>query len=376
MTTTTISPFVVGGVSEVELSDDKGVKKKFWKKQILPSGTRKYKGETLDFTKINPACVKAFEDEAAGAVPFVLAMPDNTHPKRGQELETLEGDLHKLELADDGSLVGYFDLSNSEKVQNLIKKSNNKLGVSGSIEVDYKREDIGKSWDYALTHVCGTTGPHVKGLSPWESVELSEEEKHSITIDFSDEVIDTDSDTNVKKAGDGEKVTVEVDKAQWDKVVAFMGEVEAATKDLEGSGGEGGNGKEKVTLSEEDKARDKRIELAEANARKGYELAERAQIELAESRWETRSAALVREGVPPVILTEAAKVLKLHKRPTIKLSETESVDAAEVIENILDACKGTIKLSVESGHSVTDTGKDSLDKEYEEFAENFFQDFE
>lgn len=372
MTTTTITPFVVGELKEVELTNDKGEKKKFFRKQILPTGKRKYDKDELDFSVINPAVVKAFNEGATDGVPFVFAMDDNTHPKKGEEIKKLEGDLEKLDLTDDG-LYGYFTLSDEAK--RVVKNSNGKFGVSGSIEVDYVRKDIGKSWDYALTHVCGTTGPHIKGMKPWETVELSDDEKKQITIDLSSEVI-----SEVEK-GD-ELVTVDIPKADYDKLMKFIKEVETIENETETEKVTEEKEKEKVeaTLTEADKARDKRIELAETNARKGFELAEKAQIELAEARWNGKRAELVREGVPPVILTAAEKVLKFHKRPTITLTDNDGkqadVDVSGVIEEILDACKGVISLNEEDGHSYSDaTGKTSGDKAYEDFEKDFFANF-
>jgi hypothetical protein len=188
-TSTAVSPFVVSEITEVELADGGG-NKKVWKKQILPAGTRQYKGQTLDFSKINPACLTAFDDKAFDGVPFVLALSDNRHPDKGDEGKQLEGDVYKLELGEDGSLFGYFDLSHSPGVEQTIRKSGGKFGVSGRIEVDYTAEDTGRHFDYALSHVCGTTRPHIKGLANWQPVELSEEEKNRPIIDFSTEVED------------------------------------------------------------------------------------------------------------------------------------------------------------------------------------------
>lgn len=368
MTTTTISPFVVGEATEVELSDGQD-KKKYWRKEILPSGTRQYKGQTLDFSKINPACVKAFDDGAFDSVPFVLALADNQHPQSGQEAEKLEGDLHKLELSSDGRLFGFFDLSQSDVALKAIQKSNGKFGVSGRIEVDYTASDTGKRYDYALSHVCGTTRPHIKGMSPWESVELSDDEKSRQTIDFSTEVID-DKETS----GDG-TVTVNLPQETVDFLIQFAKDQKAAedalNKVTQGSGGDD----KSTQLSDSDR---KRIELAEENARKGFELAEKAQIELAETRWAARRAELVREGVPPVVLTAAEKVLKSHKRPVIELSEggkVERIDAASVIEEILDACKGVVKIGQEDGHSLSEGGNSTSRAEYDAFEKEFFENF-
>lgn len=377
MTNTTISPFVVGQIEQVELSDGKGGKQKYWKKEILPSGTRKYNGTNLDFSKINPACKAAFDEKAVDGVPFVLALADNKHPETGQELEKLEGDLARLEMGQEGNLFGYFTLT--DDVVKKIEASNKKLGVSARIDVDYERKDIGKTYPYALKHVCATTAPHIKGMKPWEVVELTEDEKKD-TIDFSTEVIETPVNNNENKETGDDLVAVEIPKAQFDKLMAFIGDIEKgeelANKLNEGGGGDGGT--QTAQLSEE---ATKRIELAEKSAQDAIALAEQSQREAAKTKWESRERELALAGVPPVMLTEAKKVLSLPKPVTYQLTEKDgantkitTVDASEVIEKILDAAKGTIKLGQEDGHPFD--GVDSNTDEYTEFEKAFFSNFD
>lgn len=372
MTNTTIAPFLVGDVQEVELSDGKGGKKKYWRKEILPSGKRKYRGKELDFSRINPACVEAFNENAVDAVPFVLALADNRHPETGEELNRLEGDLAKLEMSKEGSLFGYFDLS--DDVVKTINKSNKKLGVSARIDVGYTREDTGKAYEYALRHVCATTAPHIKGMKPWEAVELSEDEKKN-TIDFSTEVIEAESATS-EGTGD-DLVALEIPKAQFDKLMKFIGDVEAGEEIAKklNEGTETGTGTGEVQLTEE---ANNRIELAERKAMEAFKFAENAQKEAAKAKWEARERELALAGVPPVMLTAAAKVLSLHKPVAIELTDGDkkvTVDASEVIEEILDAAKGTLKLGEESGHSFSEKNG-TTDSDYAEFEKSFFSSFD
>lgn len=371
MTTTTISPFVVGEATQVELADKDGQKKKYWKKEILPSGTRKYKGQTLDFGQINPACVQAFDDGAFDAVSFVLALADNKHPETGQEIDALEGDLHKLELSDDGKLFGFFDFSASPKVPELIAKSNGKFGVSSKIEVNYERGDTGKKYPYALSHVCGTTRPHIKGMSPWEAVELSDDEKGRTTLDLSNEVID---DTDNAKGEGEELVSLQISATELAGIRKFMKDYADAEKvvgDLgkENEAGKGGGGN--VNLSESDS-----VALTEAKkeAAMAIRLAQETQRELAETRWAKRRAELAAAGVPPVLLVAAEKVLKHPQRSTITLTQADGteavVDASSVIEEILEASKGVVKLGEEKGHQFGGDGDDTESAEYRAFAES------
>ena len=363
MTKSNIMPFVNSTAEAVELTTD-GTKKTYWKKEILPSGTRMYKGQKLDFSKINPACVRAFEDGAFDAVPYVLALSDNSHPKPGEEAERLEGDLHKLEMSD-GRLFGYFDLSQSPDAEARIKKSNGKFGVSARIEVDYERDDNGKKYEYALSHVCGTTRPHIKGMSPWSAVELSDTVKGSMTLDFTgEEIIDEDPNTENEGLDMGNILS----KEDGELLLSFLKDYKSAEDALKKMDTSGAPNKEEpvvATLSEEQK---KAIELSESRANKAFELAEKAQTELAETRWDKMKAELVREGVPPVVLAEAEIVMKSPKKATIQLSDTESIDATEVVTKMLNACKGIVDLSEESGSQLTPKASDQDDKEFTEWA--------
>lgn len=358
MTKSTLSPFVVSNANEVELTDAKGVKKTYWRKEILPGGTRKYKGQTLDFTKINPSCVKAFESGSVGDVPFVFALSDNSHPKPGkEEEENLGGDLHKLELGEGGSLFGYFDLS--ERALEAVKNSKGKFGVSGRIEPDYVASDTEAKFDYALTHVCGTTRPHVKNLAAWEAVELSDAEKADGVVDLSTEVEEVKTDVV-----EGGKVNVEIDKDTLDALLELAKDhkdTKAALAAMDSKDGK--DDKVVATLSEEDKSRRDALELSTKNA---LELAEKAHIELAETRWTAKRAELARAGVPPVILSKVEPLMKLHRRSTIDLSDGTKVDPFAVVEDILEACKGVVDLSDEGGHGIT-AGAPSIDKEFDDF---------
>lgn len=359
MTKTTITPFVNSTATEVELSDGDD-KKVYWKKEILPSGTRKYKGQTLDFSKINPAVVAAFDEKVLDSVPFVLALTDNAHPEPGQEAETLEGDLDRLEMTD-GRLFGYFDFSESPDMVAKIKKSNGKFGVSARIDVGYTREDTGKTYDYVLSHVCGTTRPHIKGMQPWEAVTLSEESKKNMTVDLSTEVIDEET-----TSGEVVELPEGIAKADFDKVLAFIKDQEDAEKAIEKLTGGDDKDKGAATLSESDR---KAIELSESRAATALKLAEEARAEAAQERWNAQKALLIRDGVPPAIVNLAEPVLSSPKKATIKLSDSDEVDASKVISDILDACKGTLKFGEESGSQThREGGKGDLDKEFAEWA--------
>lgn len=358
MTTTTVTPFVVGAATKVELSEG-GTKKTLWRKEILPSGKRKYKGTELDFSDINPKCYDAFNKKAHGdQLAFVFADGDNRH---NDDPERYRGEVVKLELSE-GRLFGFFEFADA-KTDEFVEK-NPKFGVSSRIEVNYEREDVGEKFPYALSHVCGTLRPHIKEMSGWQRVELSEEEKNRETLDLSSEVVETEEKKD-------ESVTVQISKEDLDALLALakdMKEAEAAAAKLT-EGNDGGG--ETVTLSAEAQ---QSIELAQTQAATAMSLAERAQIELAETRWSARRELLARDGVPPVILDLAEPVLKYPKRVTIELSDGNKVDASEVIEKMLDEYKGIVPINKEEGHSVGLTDS-TRDKEYEEFEKSLMLGF-
>jgi hypothetical protein len=357
---------MVSEFTEVTLADGKD-RKKVWRKQILPNGTREYHGKNLDFSRINPACVDAFNGGAFDAVPFVLPLTDNRHPDTGEEATQLEGDTVKLELGEDGGLYGYFDFSNSPGVVSTISKSNGKFGVSGRIEVDYVAGDTGKKFPYALSHVCGTTRPHIKGLAHWQPVDLSEEEKDKEVIDFSTEVVDdtVDTPTDKKETGD-DLVAVEIPKSQLDRLLALAASLDEADEDED----EIEETADEIAAKQTDET-NKRIAAAERSAKEALELAETMQIGAAQTRWGAEKATLLSAGVPPAILDLAEKVMSRHRPVTLTFSEGDTVDATEVIRNILEEAKGVVPLMDERGHSFSDNKTKGADKEYDELAEAF-----
>jgi hypothetical protein len=322
----------------------------------------------LDFGVINPAVVKAFDEKAFDGVPFVMSMPDNKHPKKGEEPDQLEGDLERLELGQDGSLYGYFDLSQSQRVRDIIRKSNGKFGVSGRIEVDYTAGDTGKSWPYALRHVCGTTSPHLKGMAGWQPVDLTEEEKAQETIDFSGEVIE-DKKKEVKdddKENGGDLMSKLTDE-QITRLLALVDDLDAIGKSADDIEKE----EDREKPAELPKEVKDQIAASEAASKKALELAERMQVSAASERWEAQRAILLTEGVPPVILDLAGKVLSRHRTITLDFAEDDTVDATQVVRDILNECKGVITLGDERGHQFTGDHDTPENKAYKELEENF-----
>lgn len=362
-TSTAVSPFVVGEITEVELADGEGGKRKLWKKQILPAGKKNYKGRELDFSTINPAVLKAFDEKAFDAVPFVMSLADNQHPGTGQEADQLEGDLEKLEMDGGGNLFGYFDLSNSPKVVDTIRKSNGKFGVSGRIEVDYTAEDSGRHFDYALSHVCGTTRPHIKGMAGWQPVDLSEEDKEREVIDFSSEVIDEPITDKDKKGTGDDLVAVEIPQDKLDRLLALLDYdddgIEETADDIEKKG-EG----------ELPPAAQAQIAAAEQAGKAALILAENMQRDAASTKWDAERAKLLSEGVPPAILDLAGKVLSRHKSVTLTFAEDDVVDATDIVRQMLNESRGFIELGGERGHSFRD-GDTQENSEYRSLEEAF-----
>lgn len=380
MTFAAFTPFLATTASEVEVElAEGGAKKKLWKKEILPSGTRQYEGQVLDFSKINPACVDAFAKKAKDQVYFVLANPDNSHPKAGEEIKNLKGTMEKVELDVGGSLYGYFDFSGDPDMESTLRKSNGKFGVSARVEIDYTRKDTGNHFPYALTHVCGTTQPHIKGMGGWQAVELSEAENRMVVVDFSSQVEEVNTEMPVTKE-DIEKLL----GFKIDDLGTFVTEFKTAQEQINALG-VGNPTNTAVTntavttpaapaeLSDEQK---KAITLAETQSKTALELAEKMQKDAAKATWTAKKSLFVRDGVPPAILDMAEPVMASHKAVTLDFSDgagvSTTVDARDIVNKILDELKGTVDLSDTKGsqfHVI-----DPEDKGFASFASSF-EDF-
>lgn len=166
-----LSPTVVG---DVELSDQKTSDgRTLFRKQVLPIGEFNYHGHKLDLSKDRLSAMKqAWDDKAYDQIPFQLADEGNRHTHTKDPRYT-EGEVDSVEVDDQDGLV--MNLALSEEGAEVVRK-NPKLGVSAKINFDYTRDFDKAYFPAAIEHVLGTINPHIKGMSPWQEVTLSESE--------------------------------------------------------------------------------------------------------------------------------------------------------------------------------------------------------
>lgn len=388
MTTTVITPERRGPV--VELSGK-------FRKQILPLGTIKYKGQQIRFDRgYLGELVQAFKQSACGPVPFQLADAQNTHTN---DPERRRGTVEDLELGDDG-LYALINLNDAGA--DLVKEYPD-LGVSARIYENYDRSD-GRFFPAALQHVLGTLDPHVPGLRPWQAVALSNDFSGSV-IDLSDSEFETGKEeekkvatktdlkeilAKLRKDGDETELTDE----ELDQLLAITDAMseqgDGNSEESKDEGKKDDRSKTDIVDEEElsDEELDKLIAAAEADARqetgskpedteeggdqvpdkdkqpqlvatsqedrKALELAhaqiEQNRIELAgvqaklaaqEFQAELRTFA-EQYGIPPRI-TELARPLLEGSAHVVQLANGDEVDAGAVMRKVLVELGSTIK---------------------------------
>jgi hypothetical protein len=346
MSNVTLTPLVEQDA--VELS------KNIWRKQILPKGKFNYKGETIDFDAIGKSVKTAFDAKAMDQVAFQLADAGNNH---NFDPKNYRGDVQKIELTEDG-VYATFDFSKFPDMQEMVSK-NPKFGVSARIERDNKEHP------YVFSHILGTLNPRVKGMKPWEKLELSVTDENADVTDLTDiDLANGGENVTEKKTATDATVTLTADEVvAFRKFVADQAAIDAALGGVKLSDG-----------SDDKNEDDPAIKLANETAANALKLAQESQIELATTRWEKLEGDLTREGVPPVALSKAAELMKLPKGSSIELSKPdgEKLDAQAVVLSILESLKGTIDLSAGSGHEFNES--ETEDKGYDAWRDDFMRD--
>lgn len=302
------------------------VGKNLWRKQVLRPGSVEHKGQTLQFTDTAlDRTIEKFVGGAMDSVPFVLADAANRH---NDDPERVRGEVKTLDRQPDG-LYATFELSDEGSA--LVER-NPKLGAS-----------VRLTPDGVLKHVCGTLDPVVRGMRPWEKIQLSDDDTVvDLTGDaYLETTMDALSDKDVAKlkaladkipGGDeAEPSDADVDKA----LAAIAAEAEGEPE------GDPEAKPELVALSDEAKTA---IELAQTTATTAVKQASDAQAELARERFAREKDTLVRAGVPPVMVDLAQPVLE-RADAVIELSNGETTDAQEIVRKMLHEAKGTINLS-------------------------------
>ena len=347
---------------------DKKTGQVYYKKQILPEGKFTYKTADgkdieLDLTAAqHQIYVDSFKKKAYDEVPFQFGAHTNDPTIR-------KGTMADVEYVPGKGSWGYFQLD--EEAAKYVEKYPN-FGVSPRLVVGLKRMD-GKTFPAAIQHVAGTVVPRASGMSPWEKIELSEDDlPDDVTIiDFSDETIIAHRDvketpvtkTTGKGSGGGgvnEGETFALSKEEYEFFQNMKTEYAKAEKMLSGDD------------EDEKKSTVATVDLSEVTGKADKALAEIAQMRAAavQETWQARKALLLSQGVPPAALDLADPVMTSVDSQVYDLSDGEGgtvrVDAKTQMLGQLELMKGMIDLGGEIGHGqggsgaagITDTPED------------------
>lgn len=296
------------------------VGKNLFRKQILPREAKiEHANGTLEVTPEYLAdLAENFNQGAFDQVPFLLANEANQHH---MDPEKFRGELKGVEVGADG-LYGLIELTDDGA---KVVAENPKLGVSARLI------EAAKDGKDAIQHVLGTLDPRAKGLKPWEAVNLSDDDTE--VTDLTDaEVREPETPVASPPVSDtATKTDAKTDLSAEDAKRIFREMLSDATEEEP----------QTVELSEEQR---RAIELAEQTAKSAAEEARKARDELANERYERKRTELAEAGVPPALIELAEPILR-GGSGAIELSNGTKVDAHNVVEKLLDECRGMIDLS-------------------------------
>lgn len=337
---------------------DKKTGKIYYRKQILPEGKYTYKTADgkdleLDLTadKIK-TYIESFKARAYDEVPFQFGAHDNDPTKR-------KGTLAEIEHVPGKGAWGYFELD--DEAAKYVEKYP-KFGVSPRLVLNLERMD-GKKFSGAIQHVAGTVVPRAPGMSPWEKIELSEDETpDGVQIfDFSDETIKAHKDgkegpvttKTTGQSGDGQ-TSITLSDDEYNFLKKMREEWIEAERLLSGDG-------EKKTGEEEKET--STVDLSEVTGKADAALAAIAEMRTSAIRdaWVAKKQLLLSQGVPPAALDLADPVMTAVESQVYDLSTDEGsvkVDAKTQMLGQLELMKGMVDLSGEKGHGITGVGSE------------------
>jgi hypothetical protein len=331
-----------------------------FRKQILPLGSIKYKGRTLQFDKnYLTELAKNFREGAYDSVPFQLADKENTHT---MDPKQFGGVVKALELTKSG-LDMIVDLT--PETADLVRK-NNRFGVSTQILESYTREADQKPFGKVVRHVLGTFDPRVAGMGAWQEVSLSEEYEDDDIIDATQEEVTALSDTatqggtgggsnrtSSEPAGKGEGGDTQPKPrgtSHDPQPVMDLDDLEFTDEDLEGlleSGDleDAGSGTRSLSNNSSTDPVDLQNAADDANTRR----IEQLEISLANERFANEARRFADQGIPPAIVELCRPILTLPQAPVIDLSNGDHIDVGQVMRAVLDECAGFVNLGQENG---------------------------
>lgn len=377
-----------------DLSDAvKAGRRRFWK-QVLPVTKIDYKGMKVDFDpKFHMDLTQAFADKAFDQVPVVFADGNNAH---NMDPRNFGGDVLKMEYRGPAKEQGTWALIEADKDAAKAINKNPSLGVSARIRQMVEKAD-GRKFDRAIEHLCLTMNPRVTGMSPWQAVDLSEEDTdENEVVDLTafnyTEGSDMARSTSTKAKTSRKGGKIDLSNLSDDEFQNLLDLAEAALVDDEDLDEDDlddedetevedtstaprprrKRSKTKITVEkdseddgdvddEDDEDEDEAVNLTDAD-RQTLGHVRKMRLDLAEREWAAERTAFIRDGVPPFLLDLAEPVLSLPDSVTIDLSEGEDpLDATDTIRKMLQGVRGIVDLTGEIGHQIdlSDASEDS-----------------
>lgn len=384
-------------------------KRRFWK-QVLPNTTINYKGTKVKFDRqYHTDLTDSFASKAFDQVPVVFADGENRH---NMDPRNFGGDVLNMETREDGL---YALIQADEDAAKAIER-NPKLGVSARIRQMVEKAD-GRKFGKAVEHLCLTMNPRVTGMSPWQAVDLSDEDTDTEVVDLTAAHYEegttvgktvttkTRKATSSKRRKDDDR-TIDLSVLDDDEFQRLLDLAETAIKDAEVEDEEVEDedpddlevetptrkrrrkSKKRITIEKDEEDEDPEDEEPEedededirnlsdaAYGREALGHVQRMRYDLAESKWKGERGKYLASGVPAFLLDLAEPVLSLPDAMTIDLSDDETLDATETIRQMLDGVKGIVDLTGEIGHQIDLTVDEDTRSEADAFLDEWDNQF-
>jgi hypothetical protein len=362
-------------------------RRRFWK-QILPVTEIDYDGQKVKFdNNFHKQLSLAYEDGVYDQVPLVFADGANTH---NEDPRNFGGEIVHME---NRGKDGTWALIEADREASKAIRKNPRLGVSARIRQGVEKD--GKTYGAAVRHVLMTMFPRVKGMSPWQAVDLSDNDSDIEVVDLTAETYNQEGSVmgKTKTTSTG---TIDLSRLSDEQFQSLLDLSTAALADPEEEVEEGEEGEEeeveekpearkvrrkksktKVTIEKDTENddpddddeyvdeldEDEEQDLSDAEHVSGREALTRVkkvQIDLADQRWKHEREGYLNAGVPAFMLDLAEPVLKQPEAVTLDLSDDESINATKIIREMLDGAKGVVDLTGELGHAI-DLSSDPAD---------------
>lgn len=330
--------------------------RKLWRKQVLPFRKIKARGKTFSFTpKKADAVIASHESGAFDQVPFVLGHTSNPEMGRGE----LKGFIKTKSGLD--ALIET-DARGTEMVE-----SNPKLGTSVRILEDYTREADGKKFGPTIQHVAATFMPRMTGMSGWKPVNLGEDLRDRLALDFSEDDLDVldltgsgwefvSQPTYARASPGGDSILDEDDERLIEELLSVDGlfDSEASEASEAEEGDEGGSGSEVDADEDTEETEEEGDELSASEREELQRLRadhDQMRTELRSKDVETYLDECMRAGVPkadidaarPILLSEAADEEFEYVELSEEGAETKKATAAKQVRAMLESRKGTVE---------------------------------